>query len=76
MLPVGSGRLSHCAFRLEVGGQRKVQMALSGKGFVASDAVHRDADELRPVLLELRADFVIERHLVAADRTPVGGVEG
>ena len=39
-------------------------------------AVYRKAEQLRVVLLELRHDLLIERHLVAAHRAPVRRVEG
>ena len=38
-------------------------------------AVDGDAEQLGVVLLELRQDLVVERHLVAADRAPVGRIE-
>jgi hypothetical protein len=35
----------------------------------------RDAEQRGLVFLKLRTDLVVERHLVAADRTPIGRVE-
>ena len=42
---------------------------------VAPRPVHAHAQELRPVLLELREDLVVQRHLVPADRAPVRRVK-
>ena len=39
------------------------------------DAVDRDAEELRVVVAKLVEDLVVDAHLVAAHRAPVGGVE-
>src|SRR5256884_9345113 len=38
-------------------------------------SVDRDAEQLGPVALKLRKDLVVQRHLVAADGTPVGWIE-
>ena len=47
-----------------------------GERLVAPDAVHRDAEHRSVVALELRREFLVEHHLVRADRAPVGRVEG
>src|SRR5437763_715641 len=62
-------------FRLEVGEQREPQLARLGEGAVAPDAVDGDAQELRVVLLEFAPHLVVQRQLIAADGTPVGGIE-
>ena len=42
---------------------------------MAPCAVNRNPYYLGPVLLELRQHFVVKGHLVAADRTPIGGIK-
>ena len=61
---------------MEVRQQRKVQVAMLGEGLVAPGPVHRNAQELSPMLVELWEHLVVERHLVAADWTPIRGIEG
>jgi hypothetical protein len=61
---------------MEVRQQRKVQVAMLGEGLVAPGPVHRNAQELSPMLVELGEHLVVERHLVAADWTPIRGIEG
>jgi hypothetical protein len=39
-------------------------------------AIDRDPKKLGPVIVKLGQDLVVERHLIAADRTPIGGIEG
>jgi hypothetical protein len=39
-------------------------------------AIDRDPEELGVEFLDLGENLVVESHLVAADRTPVGGIEG
>ena len=65
----------HRALWMAVGEQREMQLAVPGKGGVAPRAVNRDAEELSPQFLELRKDFVVERHLVPTNRAPVSRVK-
>src|SRR3954470_3506518 len=73
---IGAVALRHRPLGMEVRQQRKVQVAMLGEGLVAPGSVYGEAQELGPVLAKLGKDLVVERHLVAADRTPVGRVEG
>ena len=43
---------------------------------MAPGTIHRNTEELGAVLFELGQNLVAERHLIAADRTPIGRVEG
>ena len=61
---------------MEIGQQRKMQTAVLGISLMAPGAIHRNAEELGAVLAELGEDFIVERQLIAADRTPIGRVEG
>ena len=72
---VDAVRARDLALRLEVGQQREAQVALLREREVAPDAVDRDAEQLGVEALELGQDLVVERHLVAADRAPVRGIE-
>src|SRR5678816_1078343 len=65
----------HRAFGLEVGQKRKVQVVVPGKDSVTPRAVHRYPEKFGFKLLKLIQYFVVERHLIAADRTPVGGIK-
>ena len=75
LVAVDAVRARDVALRLEVGEQREVQLAALRERHVAPGAVDGDADELRAEPLELGQDLVVERHLVAADRAPVGRIE-
>src|SRR6185436_13976983 len=66
----------HGAFRLEIGKQRKVQLAIFGVGDVAPALVDGDGQKLGGVLIELGEDSVVEAELIAADWAPVGRIEG
>src|SRR5262249_51355528 len=46
------------------------------EGRVAPCPVHRDSEDHRAVLVKLREDLVVETHLIAAHRAPVGRIEG
>jgi hypothetical protein len=39
---------------------------MPGEGLMALNTVDRDAEDLRTMLLKLRTDLVVERHLIAA----------
>ena len=43
---------------------------------MALHAIHRDVDEVCTMGVELDVCGVVEGHLIAADGTPVGGIEG
>ena len=60
---------------MEVRQQWKMQVAILGEGLVTPRAVYRNAQELSAMFAELGKDFVVEHHLVAADRTPVRRIE-
>src|SRR3712207_9354773 len=63
-------------FRSEVGEQREAEVTRGGEGLMAPHAVDPDAEQLRVAALELGEHLVEERHLVTADGTPSGGIEG
>src|SRR2546430_11084779 len=63
------------ALRLEVRQEREMKPALLREREVAPHPVDRDAKQLGPVALKLRKDLVVQHHLVAAHRTPVGRIE-
>src|SRR5882757_7459660 len=65
----------HFALGFKIGEQRKVQPAVAGKGSMAPDAVDRDTQQLSLVLPELRKNLVVQRHLIATNRAPVGRIE-
>ena len=52
-----------------------MEVSLLCKGSVGPRAVDGDSDQLRAEALELAKHLVVQRELVAADRTPIGGVE-
>jgi hypothetical protein len=74
-LAIGPIRLCGCALGVEVGEQREMKTAVLGEGLMTPGPVHRNAEELGAVLAELRQDFVVQRHLIAADRAPICGIE-
>src|SRR5712671_1853123 len=48
-----------------------MQFAFPCKRGVTPDAIHGNTHEFGSELLELWEDFVIQSHLIAADRTPI-----
>jgi len=52
-----------------------MQVAVLGEGLVAPRAVHRNSQQLSAMFAELGNDFIVKRHLVAADRAPVRRIE-
>jgi hypothetical protein len=63
------------SFWLKISEERKVQFSFPAKGCVAPGTVHRNAEEFGPQFMKLREDFIIERYLVATDRTPICGIK-
>jgi hypothetical protein len=61
---------------MKVGEQWKTQPARLNIGFMAPHSVDCDAQQLRAVLAEFGQHPVVERKLLAADRTPVRRIEG
>jgi hypothetical protein len=61
----------HCTLRLEVREQRKPQLAVLRECLVTPDPVNRNAQQLGAERLKLGEDLVVQRHLVAAHRTPI-----
>src|SRR5204862_6187607 len=59
------------SLRLEIREQGKVQPALVGERSVAPRAIHRDAERLGAVALELAQDLVVQRHPTASDPAPL-----
>src|SRR4029078_7298372 len=55
---------------------RNARLATVGERDGAPGAINGDPQQLRTEAAELVEQFVVERHLVAADRAPVSGVEG
>src|SRR4030095_16911298 len=66
----------HFAFRLEVCEQREMKITVLPVSAVTPCAINGDAQQICLVALELRQAFVVERHLVAADGTPICRVKG
>jgi hypothetical protein len=52
-----------------------MQMAIARKGCVAPYPVDRNTQQFRAVSVKLRENLVVERHLIATDRAPVGGID-
>src|ERR1700730_10092365 len=73
---IGAILLCDGAFRFKVGKQRKMQVTVVCECRMAPVAIARDPKKLVPVIVKLGQDLVVERHLIAADRTPIGGIEG
>jgi hypothetical protein len=42
---------------------------------MAPYAIYRDAEQLGAELVKFRQDFVVQCHLIAADRAPIGGIK-
>src|SRR3984885_15274588 len=74
-LEISAIRFRHRALVLKVGDQRKVQVAILGKSSMAPYTVDGYSQQLRFVFLELRKYLVVECHLVAANRAPIGGIK-
>src|SRR5438093_9929596 len=74
--PIRPVALGDRALGMEVSQQGNMEVAVLRERGVAPHAVDRDPQQPGPVLLELRKDLVVQRHLVPADRTPVRGIEG
>jgi hypothetical protein len=53
-----------------------VQFAITAERGVAPGTVHRDANQFRAEAFELRENFVVERHLIAANGAPIGRIKG
>ncbi len=64
------------ALGLKIRQEREMEVTIFGEFFVTPDAVDGDAEKFGAVFFEFREDFVVEGHLIAADRTEVGGIEG
>src|ERR1700704_4184960 len=62
-------------FPLEVGKQRKMDVVVLRIGLVAPGAIDRNSQYLGPIFLEFGANLIVEGHLIAADRAPIGRVE-
>src|SRR5205807_10638964 len=56
--------------------QGEATLATRGEAKVAPDAVDGDAVQVGAQAAKLGGDLVVERHLVAAHRAPVSGIEG
>src|ERR1041384_6106737 len=64
------------ALRLEVRQEGELELPVGVERRVAPHAVHGNAEELGIIAAEFGEDLVVERHLVSADGTPVGRIEG
>src|SRR5258707_2280747 len=73
--PISSVALRDLTLGVEVRQQRKMQVAVFGEGLVAPSAVYRNSQELSAMFAELGKDFIVKRHLVAADRAPIRRIE-
>jgi len=75
LLVIDAIRTRDLALWFEVGQQREVELALARQCGVAPRTVDRDRQQLRVEAGELVQQFVVQGQLVAAYRTPVGGIE-
>jgi len=73
---VGAVRASHFALRLEVCEEGEAQLPAGSEGGVTPDPIDGHPQHLRPEGRKFTEDFIVECHLVATNRAPVGGVEG
>src|ERR1700722_1585093 len=73
--PVRAILLSRRTFRMEIGQEREVQSAILGKGLVTPGPINRNAETPGAVFMKFRQHLVVERHLVAAHRAPIGRVK-
>src|SRR5580693_9402628 len=72
---IGAVGLSGGALGLEIGEERKSQMAIFCECFVAPNAVDGDAEKFGVELCEFGKHFVVESHLIAADGAEVRGIK-
>ena len=52
-----------------------MELAVAGERGVAPCAINRDSNQLRAKVMKVFEDFVVESHLIAADRTPISWVK-
>ena len=52
-----------------------MKLAVVRKRGVAPCAIHRDSHQFRAEVMKVFEDFVVESHLIAADRTPISWVK-
>jgi hypothetical protein len=88
LFAIGAILLCDSAFRFKIGKQREMQVTVPCECRMAPVAIDRDPKKLGPVIAKLGKDLVVwlnsrltglievERHLIAADRTPIGRIEG
>jgi len=69
-------KASDRALRLEIGEEGKMKFALAAKGGMTPRAINRNAKEFSAKASKLGKQFVVERHLIAADWTPVCRIKG
>src|SRR5262245_19752537 len=65
----------HFSFGLEIGQERKMQLAIAGELIMTPDSVNRNAYDLRAKLLELGKHFIVKSHLIPAYRAPIGWIK-
>lgn len=75
-IAIGAIELGDRPFRLEIGEQREMEMAVFGECFVAPGAIDGNAEKFGVEFLKFREDFIVESHLIAAYGAPVRGIEG
>jgi hypothetical protein len=56
--------------------KREVNVIVLCVSLMTPRPIHRNTEDLGAIFLKLRADLVVERDLVAANRAPIGRVEG
>ena len=66
----------HVPLWFKVGQKGEMKLTLARECGVAPRTIHRNADQLRTELVEFLQHFVVESHLIAADRTPIGRIKG
>src|SRR5205085_7023935 len=60
----------------KIGQQREAQFAVMREGEMAPDPIDRDAEQFGVEARKLGEDLVVQGHLIAAHRAPVGRIKG
>src|SRR4029077_6814699 len=70
--PVTTG---HIALGLKVGEKGEMEFTIARECSVAPGAIDGNSDKLRAQVAKILEHFIVERHLIAAHRTPVCGIK-
>jgi hypothetical protein len=69
-------RASDRALGFKIRQEGKLKLAVASKGEMTPGTVNRDSDQSGIEVPKLGEQLVVQRHLVAAYRTPIGRVKG